>query len=72
MSDALTFAELKRITGEPVYVLDYAIRNYGPEPIARIGSARIWNRKQLPAIKASLSRTAANSKLSRRRGAATS
>jgi hypothetical protein len=70
MDGFLTFADLKRITGEPVYILDYALRNYAPAPTARIGTTRLWRQDALREIRAALARTAKHSKLPTRRATA--
>jgi hypothetical protein len=61
MAELLTISDLCRITGEPPYVVNYAIRLFGPEPTARIGIARVWSRDCLPAIEESLEKTRARS-----------
>ena len=35
MRDLLTIADLRRETGEPAHVLDYALERHGPEPCGR-------------------------------------
>lgn len=57
----LTIADLRRLTGEPAHVLNYAIERFGPAPIGRVGISRIWAPDCHPAIKASLAKTAGRS-----------
>jgi hypothetical protein len=60
MRGVLSIADLRRITGKPSHVINHALLRYGPEPIGRIGIARIWRREDLPKIEESLRRTAEN------------
>lgn len=61
MGQFLTIADLRRITGEPAHVLNFAIDRHGPQPVGRIGIARVWTEAELPAIRESLRKTAARS-----------
>jgi hypothetical protein len=59
MSNPLTVADVRRITGQPAHVVNYAIGRYGPEPAGRIGNARIWRPEDLPKIRESIAKTQA-------------
>lgn len=67
MSDYLTLGDLRRITGEPAHVLNHALNRFGPEPAGRIGIVRVWRQDQVPAIRASLEKTSARSRIPERR-----
>ena len=67
MNDILTFADLRRITGEPSHVINHALRRFGPEPTGRIGIARVWRKDDLPAVQESLRKTCVHSRLPDRR-----
>ncbi|MHC4405407.1 MAG: hypothetical protein ACYTG0_37650 [Planctomycetota bacterium] len=66
-SDLLAISDLRRITGQPSHIIDYAVDRHGPEPAGRIGITRVWLREDLPRIQESLRRTAQHSTLSERR-----
>ncbi len=70
MPELLTIGDLRRETREPAHVLNHAIDRFGPEPVGRIGISRVWRREDLPAIMASLAKTAIHSRLPERRAAA--
>jgi hypothetical protein len=67
MRDLLTISDLRRITGEPVHVLNHAIDRHGPEPAGRVGITRLWSSEQLAAIRDALRKTAERSTVARRR-----
>jgi hypothetical protein len=56
MGDVITLSDLRRITGQPAHVINYAIGRFGPEPSGRIGITRVWDKADLPVIHASLER----------------
>ena len=57
MEGILTTAEIRRETGEPWHIINYAINRYGPEPVARLGMMRLWCRSDLSHIRASIEKT---------------
>lgn len=63
----LTISDLARKTGESPHVVDHAVGRYGPEPAVRMRLTRFWDDSQLPAVRASLRRTAEKSTNKRRR-----
>jgi hypothetical protein len=65
--DRISFADLRRITGLPPYVINHALNVHGPAPVDRVGICRLWGREQLPQIEESLRKTAAKSTLPQRR-----
>ncbi len=70
MGDGITVSDVRRMTGQPAHVINYAIGRFGPEPLGRIGITRVWDKADLPAIYASLERTRVHSNLPKRRRAA--
>jgi hypothetical protein len=57
MDDVISIRDLREITGQPSHIINHAIDRYGPEPAGRIGITRVWRRKDLPQIQASLAKT---------------
>ncbi len=57
----LTITELSKALGLPPYVVDYAVKRFGPEPQDRAGNIRLWGDNQLDEVRASLKRTASKS-----------
>ncbi len=58
MLQLLTISDLASRTGEPEHVVNYAVKRYGPKPSQRLGIVRLWIEDDLPAIRASIDRTA--------------
>lgn len=56
LQDLLTLGDLRRETGEPAHILNYAISTYKIEPRGRVGIIRVWNRDDLEQIKSALRR----------------
>ena len=69
MRDYLTSRDLRRLTGQPAHVLNYAIDRHGPEPSGRVGITRIWPASAVSQILDSLAKTGHTGV--RREGAAT-
>ena len=63
MPDFLTIGGLRRIVQVPLHRIEYAIATYGPEPVGRVGIARVWSPQQLPDVVASLRRTSERSRV---------
>ncbi len=56
--DLLTVGDICRALNVPSHILNHALQRHGPAPTARIGIARVWPRSALPAIEASINKTA--------------
>ena len=61
MSNLISLADLRQLTGHPDHVLNHALRRFGPEPRGRIGITRVWFAEDLPEIQAAIDRTAKHS-----------
>ncbi len=61
MGDVLTLSDLRRMTGKPAHIINYALNRFGPQPTSRIGLTRVWRQSDLPAIASALERTSARS-----------
>ena len=59
MSEVMSISEVSRRVGEPIHIVDHAVRRHGPEPCGRVGITRMWHVGQRPAIKAALVRNEA-------------
>jgi hypothetical protein len=55
----ITIADLRRLTGKPAHVINYAIDRFGPPPAGRVGISRVWTSAALPALLESIQRTKA-------------
>lgn len=56
--------------GVRYHILNYAVREFGPEPASHVGAVRLWSSDQLPQLAESLAKTAKRSTNKARRQAA--
>jgi hypothetical protein len=61
--EMLTIGDLSKVTGARKHQLNYAIEEYGIEPVQRAGIIRLFHRDQLPLIKSALRRIAGRKEL---------
>ena len=71
MADLLTISDLRRLTVAPTHILNHAIDRFGPEPVGRIGIARVWRADQVADVQESSRRTSQRSTIRERRGEST-
>lgn len=70
MPTLLTAREVCAHFGTRYHILNYAVREFGPEPASRVGAVRLWSSDQLPQLAESLAKTASRSTNKARRRAA--
>ncbi len=60
MGKTFTVTQLAEALGEPLHIVAYAIKRFGPHETGRVGGLRFWLADALDAVKASVARTRAN------------
>ncbi len=58
MQRLFTITDLTKVIGKPEHIVNYAVKRHGPDPARRVGITRLWTEDQIPAVRASIARTA--------------